>query len=709
MAVHTFTPIEFDGTAADPYLNPEYYNHLEQGIGNAQGDVNQEIQDRIDADIPLSRFKKWIPGESYAYAINEPCFDEGVPYRSLVAENVDKKPSENIGTFWELVGGGGSGAGSLGYTWTNPSMESNIVGWVPYMNTTPAATPEITPGGTVPTGFTAAWNGTDPIIGKGDLLLTKPASSCYGAGIYHDFHIDRGCLGTITKLLFKILTSSGYQDGYIQMFILDKTNSNFIPVPNSLSATYTSISDWLMTFIPSTSTEYRFYLHIATSTTTAWTANFGGFELGRKDVAVGAAIGNWTSYTPSSIGGLTQGNGTLQFYWKRDGEDCLIRGKISLGTTSAISTMLTIAFPTFVTPDISVSAYEKIGSWSGFDSSSVLHTAEQAIDLGGETVLRLVNLSATTPFTWAANDEISVYEVRVKNSQWTSNINLASDFTEYASNDGSGGTAAGTTYNTGMKYGPEGSPVVAVNSNTQSSVTSYRVNFVRPIQATDRIIIEHSPDEGKSWHDSATSAYTKISKIHVLASATYGLGEFHVTGNSYCTVQFGNYGSDSSGATYGAIGRPWSDSPAYRWRVRKVSNGNMAEIPTVIRAVLQGQTVTAVNADIAWSTVQEDTHKCVDSSKTTFTAPINGIYLITGNALPTNGSVSASVQIKKNGTVLCSFADSSAALASNVGFYLGTSHTIRLNAGDVIKMSAYGSGTLAAAANCFFEITWLGK
>ena len=135
---------------------------------------------------------------------------------------------------------------------------------------------------------------------------------------------------------------------------------------------------------------------------------------------------------------------------------------------------------------------------------------------------------------------------------------------EYASNDGSGGTAAGTIYNTGMVAGE--SNFVAVNSttNTGYSSTLYKVTFQRPILDGDVLSIKIS--NSNLWVPvESTFPYM------IQTSAIYGIGITLINTDAYSIyVQVGNAGIDNRGG-YNALGVPWSAVTSYKWRVEKIT------------------------------------------------------------------------------------------------------------------------------------------
>jgi hypothetical protein len=142
--------------------------------------------------------------------------------------------------------------------------------------------------------------------------------------------------------------------------------------------------------------------------------------------------------------------------------------------------------------------------------------------------------------------------------------------TEYCSNDGSAGTAAGASYTTGMVAGSAGSQFVAVASTTAASATRYKVTFVTATVETDVISIEIYL-AGLGWTPLSCSRLTNSMLIQ--NTSLYGI-RLEEIDSTHAYVAFGNKGRDCYNTAFAGNGTAWSDlagSANFKWRVRKSS------------------------------------------------------------------------------------------------------------------------------------------
>jgi hypothetical protein len=201
----------------------------------------------------------------------------------------------------------------------------------------------------------------------------------------------------------------------------------------------------------------------------------------------------------------------------------------------------------------------------------------------------------TFPVTWASGDEVSL-DFTVPIAEWAGSgtVQLAQNDVEYASNDGSAGTAAGTQYTTGMKYGPAGSAFVGVSSGTVlNASTDYLVQFQTPLQVGDRIDLEvmNTGNGNSTWGLVGQWRYTNLSVLTKQATAVYGMGWYpHPTDKTKIYVAFGNYGRDPTNTNYATAGQAWSDlaGGSYYWRVRKSSAGAAVGFGIVVPGTSSG-------------------------------------------------------------------------------------------------------------------------
>jgi hypothetical protein len=306
----------------------------------------------------------------------------------------------------------------------------------------------------------------------------------------------------------------------------------------------------------------------------------------------------------------------------------------------------------------------------------------------------LTQWNATVPFTWKNTDRVFI-DISIPIAQWGVNVNLASDFTEYASNDGSGGVAAGTTYNTGSVYGPDGSNIPSVNSSTSGQITQYRATFQRPIQPSDKIFIEIKTSGSTVWKD-ASHGNPLVTQGGFLYGCWWDYDTTDPSGKSV-RVLFGN-GGGVPGSSYNVAGTAWSAYTANKYRVRKVSNGNMAEQPPVVRAEYQNQAAVAGNSRFIMSNKIEDTHSAYNPATGAFSVPVAGVYLIeyVADSLLTGGTQSVVVVNETDG--------------KNKTFQITASGrkpyvlSLRAKAGDVLSLKTGTSVT--APSDTFALITF---
>jgi hypothetical protein len=157
---------------------------------------------------------------------------------------------------------------------------------------------------------------------------------------------------------------------------------------------------------------------MATTTNNGWTTpdDSQAFKLGANAIrTLGSAIDTstniglkaWTNFSPT-YSGISIGNGTASFQYTQLGKIVIVRGAITLGTTSSITATVDISVP--VTPK---SGTIPVGIPLGTTvfTNNTLYYPGTILGLGGTNVRWLatnvsatygtvVDLSATVPFTW---------------------------------------------------------------------------------------------------------------------------------------------------------------------------------------------------------------------------------------------------------------------------------------------------------------------
>jgi hypothetical protein len=137
------------------------------------------------------------------------------------------------------------------------------------------------------------------------------------------------------------------------------------------------------------------------------------FSVTNAKLATGAGEpgGAWNSWTPTWTN-FTVGNGTVSASYKQIGDTVDIKMIVTLGSTSAVSGDVDFSLPVTA---VSPSSITSIGNTLSRDVSvgnfidgrvgtfSATNVKFYTVEVSG-SVLRLKALSATSPFTWATGD-----------------------------------------------------------------------------------------------------------------------------------------------------------------------------------------------------------------------------------------------------------------------------------------------------------------
>jgi len=125
-----------------------------------------------------------------------------------------------------------------------------------------------------------------------------------------------------------------------------------------------------------------------------------------------------------------------------------------------------------------------------------------------------------------------------------------------------------------------------------------RVSYLKPIQSTDKLYLELHNGNGWISSDIFTYQYNEAGTVIV-----------------GCRInQVNSTDVDVIFHSKASFGDTWASISTYKWRVRKVSNGNMAEVPPVVRAEYKDNVNTmpsGASATFQYNTKIEDTHNAV--------------------------------------------------------------------------------------------------
>jgi len=453
---------------------------------------------------------------------------------------------------WEIVSGsGGSGENYVKNNLTKP----NIAG---VFNDTTGTT-------------TVSWDATatDLLnVGALKIVLTNAA-----VGRFVDIDLSPLNANNVgqqwsIKLSYKLATAA---DDLVSFFLFDGTTE----VPTTLnSLPYGGgVLQKAVGAVYPTNVLNNVRLRLRFKDSTACTLYLADLTVGPFNPYGGAAIGNWTSYTPtfSEFGTVS----AIEFFYRRVGNNMEIRGKFASGTPTANPCSFTLPSgysvgngqpANYIEVGRAARAINYIGEK---DILLISKPFEQKIYFGilNSTVAENPLVPVRSGAIVQVNDYLSIL-CSVPIAQWTSNINLVQDFQEFASNS----SIADASDITSFAYGSEGSPI----SFSLFSARTRRVRFLKPIQPTDILTLEFYCPIGKTWN-SGSLVFVNNERIVNISSGTSGAAIKTSTALPATDIEvlFYTYRVDTIAWSTGTTGA--------RWRVRKISNGNMAEVPVQVQ------------------------------------------------------------------------------------------------------------------------------
>ena len=254
----------------------------------------------------------------------------------------------NANETWNLVGGTGSGSGSVsgGINYIlNPDAEVDLTGWIDYGDT--AGPVPVTGNGTGSPRVVLSRSTTSPLRGDAQFLLTKDAANRQGTGASYNFTIDEADVSQVVRISFDYEAVSGtfnYNAGTpsepsdIAVYVYDVTNDVLIyPSQSFLNGSGKLVSEFQTN---AGSTSYRLILHCATTNAAAWEWAFDNVQVGPRDIAKGPIVTDWISYTPTFTGFGTVSVQNSRY--RRIGDSIEVESTFTAGTPTAVTAKVSL-------------------------------------------------------------------------------------------------------------------------------------------------------------------------------------------------------------------------------------------------------------------------------------------------------------------------------------------------------------------------------
>lgn len=345
----------------------------------------------------------------------------------------------------------GAGSGGINYI-TNPDAESTATGWATYADTPAASRPIDGTGGSPTVTWTRSTS--TPLRGVGSFLFTKDAANRQGEGVATDITISNADQARVLQISFDYQIASGTYSGGTS-----STDSDLIVYVYRTTATGRLIEPSVIKLdggvigvnysyrgefqADSDATGYRIIVHVATTSTSAYTVKFDNVVVGPSKNVNGAIITQMQDATPTpAFTNLTLGNGAHSYKFARQGDKLIVQGSLTWGTTTSISGNVSLALPSGLSVDtakISNSTRNPVGNLKAFDSStgtvyngSIRYNTTTTVSLhafitvSASTYVDDAPINATTPVTWTTSD-IFFYQFELPIAGWGAIATLGQD------------------------------------------------------------------------------------------------------------------------------------------------------------------------------------------------------------------------------------------------------------------------------------------
>ncbi len=204
---------------------------------------------------------------------------------NIFYDTTKNKPVFDDGTnLNEMGGSGGSGSGRVNHLDSNDSnLETSVGNWITFDD---GASLDNGTGGS-PTVVTVERNTTAPLASTGDLKISHTAADGTGEGASVPFTSRNADKSSVQEISFDYITTSGYADDVMEVWIYDITNSRLISAtPNKLKASLVPSKFKAFFQNDASSTSYRLIFYCASAAATA-------FDIQIDNLLVGPPIYNY--------------------------------------------------------------------------------------------------------------------------------------------------------------------------------------------------------------------------------------------------------------------------------------------------------------------------------------------------------------------------------------------------------------------------------
>lgn len=567
----------------------------------------------------------------------------------------------------------------------DPGAEGITTAWTAYANTSASATPTPAARGGAVSHLSVNYSATSPLYGSKSLaIINAGGTSAQGEGAYIPFTINNGGKGKVFSISFDYGIPSGpgtYTDDQVAFWIWDVTNSTLIQPSSYLLKNHNLTSDraFLEFQASSSSTSYQLIAHVAGTATAAWTLKLDNFDVSSGKKTYGSPVTDWVSYTPALTAfGATSGK---NIQYRRVGSTLEVKGFFTSGTPTTATTH--IELPSGLTISSSINSPQLVGHANRSNTANtangftvLANASSTTISFGVQSVSGNNPLAAAAANGIIANADTVSFEFAVPIQGWASTVQM-SDQSDSRLVDFVGYIASNTTLTASVTDLPL---TTVKDTHNGWSSTQYTVKV-----PGDYFV------SGFSFSTGTAGTF----KVYVNGVQTTYLHAISSSGGSGSTI-LENLKAGDTISLRSDTGLTIVGATLNRYSISKIqAPTQIAASETVAAAyyLSANQTISAsgvVNMD----TKIYDTHGAVTTgSGWKFTAPVSGLYTITGFAYNTTAGSNFYIYVNGAGT-----GKTQMIFFQNTGVPQGGSVEIMLLAGEYIQLIGGAAGTLQGGA-----------
>jgi hypothetical protein len=598
----------------------------------------------------------------------------------------------------------GAGGGGINYLSANPDAESGVTGYAAYADA--AATSPVDMNGGSPT-TTITRTTSSPLRGTGSFLITKDAANRQGEGASYAFTIASADTYQMLQISFEYLASANFVDDDVRIYVYDVTNSTLIePIGRDLKANTLGGKHYAY-FQTTSSTSYSVGFHVASTNASAYTIKYDTIVVGPSQLAKGAMVSDWVSFTPTSS---WVSNATHTGKKRRIGDS--IEYDITIVLTGApTSATLVVTIPdTIDTTKLShttLSNYNIVGECTIFDAGTATYTSSQiagnsttglqpVYDTGAGTI---ASITQAAPITFASGDVVRLKTWAIPIVGLSSGISVASESTNRVIAFQASLTATSYTSATTNK-----SPFNNAVVNIGGAFDTANNRFVCPVSGNYRFSVNnaYSRNTGGTFITAcSTWLYKNGSAQTTLQTESFSTSMFTTkaqSGSVVVSAVKGDYFEIFHNASVSS--GQFEIDGASKFSGELILGNQTIGMDEVVAARYtsnSGQAMGTSLTDLEFEDKTYDTHNAYNISTGIYTIPVAGYYRVNASFLIDSVTLATTaglaIGIVVNGTLQKNSIVRGSGGATS--FYVETSDLLNLVAGDQLKIQGLNSNSTA--------------